>query len=186
MIVVPNHKVNLRKIPKENRFGAVRKHDIHTGLDIFTIPFMTVVAYEDGVVTNVCDFTGDRVGSPWWNNTQAVCVEGESGVILYGEISPHPSLTNWKEQAPLKVKKGQILGTVLPVLKTDKGKPTSMLHIELYEHGYRGDGEVWITERPKLLLNVETLFRTKNPLKKIYEYIRNKRFTFSSQENLGV
>ena len=43
------------------------------------------------------------------------------------------------------------------VLKKDKGLPMTMLHIELYEHGYRGDGEVWITEKPMMLLNIEEI-----------------------------
>lgn len=32
------------------RFGAVRKHDVHTGIDLYTYPGMPVLAVEDGVV----------------------------------------------------------------------------------------------------------------------------------------
>jgi hypothetical protein len=38
----------------------------------------------------------------------------------------------------------------------------TMLHIELYQHGYRGTGEVWIDEKPDMLSNIEEI------LNKIY------------------
>jgi hypothetical protein len=171
--ILPNINVNLKQIPSENRFGAVRKHDIHTGIDIFCLPHSAVTAYEDGVIVNVCQFTGASVGSPWWRDTFAVLVEGESGVILYGEIMPHPKLQAWTEDKRIEVKQGDILGSVLQVLKRDKGKPMNMLHLELYEHGYRGTGAVWteLENKPEKLLNVEILFKKENYLKKLYEKV---------------
>ncbi len=82
---------------------------------------------------------------------KAIMIEGESGVILYGETY-EPSL-----KVGDKVSEGQQIGNVKRVLKKDKGLPMTMLHIELYEHGYRGDGEVWISEKPMMLLNIEEI-----------------------------
>lgn len=113
---------------KEGKFGAIRKYDIHTGVDLYCEPDENVYAIEDGVVVAVEDFTGPKAGLPWWNDTQAVLVEGRSGVFCYGEIS-----TNHK--VGQKIKEGDNIGTVLTVLKKDKGKPMTMLHMELYKHG---------------------------------------------------
>lgn len=152
-MIVEGLNIDVNTIPSENRFGAIRKFDIHTGLDIFCKVGSEVYAYEDGEVVGIVPFTGEIANSPWWNDTRAVLVEGKSGVILYGEIEPVEGLT--------VVRKGDLIGRVLQVLRVDKGKPTSMLHVELYEHGYRGDGAVWGLgeEIPEKLLNVEALFK---------------------------
>jgi len=47
------------------------------------------------------------------------------------------------------VKAGAILGFVIPVLKKYKGRPTSMLHLELYDHGYKDDWGEWKLDTPK-------------------------------------
>lgn len=44
-------------------FGAVRKYDIHTGIDLYCESGDHVYAIEDGIVVNVCHFTGPKVGS---------------------------------------------------------------------------------------------------------------------------
>jgi murein DD-endopeptidase MepM/ murein hydrolase activator NlpD len=41
-------------------FGAVRKYDIHTGIDLYCELEDPVYAIEDGVVVNVCHFTGSK------------------------------------------------------------------------------------------------------------------------------
>ena len=89
---------------------------------------------ESGTVVAVEPFTGAHVpppdSSPWWNDTWAVLVEGPSGVIVYGEILPavHPGDA---------VAAGQPLGIVIPVLRRDKGRPTTMLHLEWMRPGAR-------------------------------------------------
>lgn len=113
-------------LPKEHgAFAAVRKHDIHTGIDLYCNPGAHVFAIESGFVSDVGNFTGDNADSPWWNNTQYVVVKGANGFILYGEI-----LTTL-EKGEL-VKQGSVLGEVATVLKENKGKPMTMLHLELY------------------------------------------------------
>lgn len=126
-------------------FGAIRKNDIHTGVDLYCEPEQEVVAVEDGEIVLIENFTGEFASppSPWWNNTKAVFVEGQSGVVVYGEIRPSDSV-----QIGHKVKQGDLLGNVITVLKKDKGKPMTMLHIELYKPGTR-ESVVWDLGEPK-------------------------------------
>ena len=112
-------------------FGTVRRFDIHTGIDLYCKEDAAVSSIEEGVVVAVEKFTGEHAGSPWWNNTWAVLVEGPSGVICYGEIVPSVEVGQ-------RVHMGGLLGHVTPVLKKDKGvTPVTMLHFELYEEGTR-------------------------------------------------
>jgi murein DD-endopeptidase MepM/ murein hydrolase activator NlpD len=150
--------IALESIPEANRFGAFRRWDRHTGIDLFAPVGEPVYACEDGVVIDVCPFTGASIDMPWWHETQCVCVRGESGVILYGEIEP-------KVEKGDQVHQGDLIGTVLQVLTVNKGKPMSMLHIEWYEKDYPGKGHeknIWETweldgEIPAKLKNIENL-----------------------------
>lgn len=138
-------------------FGTVRLHDIHTGIDRYCDDGDEVFAIEDGVIVAIEQYTGEWAGSPWWNNTSAIMIEGESGVICYGEITPLTFL-----QVGDKIIKSNLIGHVAQVLKVDKGKnPPSMLHLELYTHGT--SQSVWWRlgeDQPLNLLN---------PIKLIYE-----------------
>lgn len=139
--------------PPHGRFGAIRKHDCHTGVDLYCPVGTEIEALEDGVVVAVENFTGPNVGSPWWHDTQAVMVEGNCGVILYGEIDSAVVVGQ-------KIKAGQIVGKVLQVLKEDKGKPLAMLHLEWYTPGITAS--VWwkLNEpQPRNLLNIEALLK---------------------------
>ncbi len=142
----------LSKYGSEGCFGAIRKYDIHTGVDLYCENGQKVVAMEDGEVVLIENFTGENAipKSPWWNETQAVLIEGKSGVICYGEIKPASSL-----EVCSKVEKGDFIGTVVQVLKEDKGKPMSMLHLELYKKGTRKT-VIWELgkEKPENLLDI--------------------------------
>lgn len=137
-------------------FAAERKHDIHTGIDIYCEPNQVCCAMESGEVVKIEIFTGPNAEptSPWWNETQAVFVEGKTGVIVYGEIKPLSTIKVGK-----KISAGQILGHVLTVLKKDKGLPMTMLHVELYEKGTR-ETVVWGLgeNKPQTLLDPTKLF----------------------------
>jgi len=111
-------------------FGTMRKHDVHTGVDLYCAEGSRVLAVEDGYVKFVVPFTGPKAGSPWWHETYAVGVEGASGVVLYGEVFPR----GWHNmmRPGMTMKRGDSPGYVMRVLKEDKGRPTSMLHLELY------------------------------------------------------
>lgn len=121
-----------RATSPEGAFGVVRKHDIHTGIDLYAPENATVVAVEAGRIVNVVPFTGALAESPWWLDTSAVLVEGASGVVCYGEVWPrYPCVVG------AGIAAGERIGRVQRVLRVDKGRPMSMLHLELYEAGTR-------------------------------------------------
>lgn len=130
------NQINIPKYPHPGSFGAIRKYDIHTGIDLYCKNNDNLFAIEDGITINVCRFTGDKVGSPWWENTDAILIKGKSGVILYGELSTDIKIGS-------TIKEGDKIGNIKRVLKEDKGKPMHMLHLELYESDYNGDGVIW-------------------------------------------
>ena len=113
-------------------FGSVRKHDIHTGVDIYCDPDARVFAIERGVVVAVEKFTGAHADSPWWNDTWAILIRGvDDRVVCYGELKPRAWI-----QKGYHVFHGETIGEIIPVLKKDKGvTPTTMLHFELYKPG---------------------------------------------------
>lgn len=120
---------NMPPIPLDSHpgaFGVARKHDIHTGIDLYCQAEDQVFAVEDGEVVSIGWFTGSQAQSPWWNDTFFCAIKGKSGVVLYGEIQCYLAIGQ-------QVKAGQVVGHVLQVLKTNKGKPMNMLHLELYE-----------------------------------------------------
>jgi hypothetical protein len=123
-------------------FGTARSTDIHTGVDLYCPLGSEVRAIEDGVIVGIEAFTGAWVpgtdASPWWNDTAAILVRGPSGIIVYGEVEPPPSPADLIGR---KVTAGEFIGRVRPVLRTFKGRPMVMLHLELLAalpEGYTG------------------------------------------------
>lgn len=112
-------------------FGVRRKHDVHSGIDLYAPHGEAVYAVEDGVVVYSGWFTGPKCRTPWWNNTRALYVEGATATMVYGEIQEFPRFSKGAT-----VKSGQQIGTVVAVLKIDKGKPMSMLHFSMKQKGY--------------------------------------------------
>jgi murein DD-endopeptidase MepM/ murein hydrolase activator NlpD len=133
-------------------FGVVRTHHTHEGVDLYVPRGTPVSTVEAGVVVAVVPFTGPHAGTPWWLDTWAVLVEGESGVVVYGEIAPHVTVGQ-----TLGAK--AIVGVVIQVLRHDKGRPTSMLHLEYRIHGSRSI-EGWYNYRPTDLLDPTALLLT--------------------------
>ena len=130
-------------------FGAKRLHDIHTGIDLYANDGEGVIAADRGIVVAMFPFTGIRAGSSWWLDTYAVAVEDKTGVWLYGEIEPSAHI-----KVGVELDGGDLLGTVKRVLRNDKGRPTSMLHLERYVHGCRDFAPVWYrgqAQPPQLL-----------------------------------
>lgn len=148
----PLSKSSTRALPIRGdvgSYGCIRKHDVHTGVDLYCDPGTVVVAVEAGTVVGVEQFTGAAADSPWWLDSWAVLVEGVSGVVAYGELSRHnlPSVGD-------AVARGQSLGEVTSVLTPKADRPTTMLHLELYQTGARTT--VWWplgTAKPSSLLN---------------------------------
>jgi len=108
-------------------FGVERRHHVHEGVDLYGKVGDEVCAMEAGTIVGVYPFTGVEADSPWWADTQCVLVRGASGVLNYGEVSVEPSLKEGSH-----VQAGERLGQLVTVLRTDKGRPMTMLHIERY------------------------------------------------------
>lgn len=127
-------------------FGVKRKHHWHEGVDLYVPKATPITAVEAGVVVAVVPFTGPAAGLPWWLDTKAVFVEGETGVVVYGEIAPHIEVGT-------EVVPHSLIGVAIPVLRTNKGRPMCMLHLELHQLGSRSAPE-WLTEqKPEVLMD---------------------------------
>jgi len=132
-------------------FGFVRRNHIHEGVDLYCPEGTPVRAVEDGVVVAVIPFTGPSAepSSPWWHDTSAILIEGASGVVVYGEVEVGSGIVEG-----VRVGAGETIASVVPVLKKDKGRPMTMLHLELHTPGVR-DAFEWTQEggRPESLLD---------------------------------
>lgn len=139
--------------PHCGAFGVKRKHHYHEGIDLYCPEGTPVHAVEEGLVVAVIPFTGAKAGMDWWEDTDAVLVEGKSGVVVYGEIFPFVREGD-------RVRSGDMIGRVKTVLKKDKGRPMSMLHLELHQHGARQAPE-WPVDgqRPETLRNPTDLLK---------------------------
>lgn len=118
-------------------FGSIRKFDNHTGVDLYCELGQSVIAVEDGEVISIENFTGSKADdpSPWWNDTQAVLIRGNSGVVVYGEVFTLVKVGD-------NVKAGQKIASVeQSVLKRFKGRPMVMLHMELMSP--ESTGTIW-------------------------------------------
>lgn len=136
-------------------FGTKRKYDTHTGIDIYCREGEQVLNLQEGKVVDVYQFTGEAVGSPWWNDTYAVVVSVGLLDIVYGEVIPLVQVGDI-----LLV--GDVLGISTPVLKTDKGiTPTTMLHLEAWVAGKHDRDFIWESKETKHwgLLQPSVLFK---------------------------
>jgi len=116
-------------------FGAIRKHDIHKGVDLYCPQGTTVHAVEDGRVVDIRWFTGEKVGFPWWRNTMGISIEGETGVVVYGEL-----ITYKKIKVGDQIHKEDAIGEVEQVMIKDNNRPLSMLHFALHRHAVLSNG----------------------------------------------
>jgi hypothetical protein len=143
-------------IPHPGAFGVVRKHHIHEGVDLYTEEGHAVLAMEAGKVVAILPFTGPQIGMPWWHDTHCVMIEGSSGVLNYGEIIAASQL-----RVGQGIRKGQLIGNVAQVLREDKGRPMSMLHVERYVTGTKRPIDAWRlgTSVPGVLLDPTGILR---------------------------
>lgn len=126
-------------------FAFRRSFYYHPRIDLYCPIYTIVEAIEDGIVVHMEHFTGAEAlpPSPWWNDTWSVMVEGESGVIGYCELMPDSRLT-----IGTQISAGEIIGSIIPVLKKDKGNGTTMLHLEHYVPGTRHH-ITWVLDTPQ-------------------------------------
>jgi len=159
-----SQEMELPLYPHVGAFGAKRRHDTHRGVDLYAPVGTGVFAVEGGFIIPTKGFrpwTGKIADCEWWEDTWALIVEGKSGMVVYGEIQIEESIMKTREEILNKgigdpriyIEKGVKLGTVLRVLKKDKGRPTSMLHLELRKPGfYRNIDKQW-TEVPEGIID---------------------------------
>lgn len=116
-------------------FGFKRSYYYHQGIDLYVRGEAPVLAVEDGEVVAIVDFTGPPE-HPHWLYTQAVLVEGNSGVVCYGEVRPKSFL-----RVGYALESGEKLANVAPVIPAGSERPDifghsrHMLHFEWYEPG---------------------------------------------------
>lgn len=133
-------------------FGATRKYDMHTGVDLYCEPNTPVFPFEEGEIVGLGYFTGKEAGCPWWNESRYLSIKGKSGIIIYGEINAR------------EFKIGEIvgpkdcIGNVVQILQKKPSKSIpfhklNMLHVELLREDKSYEGEVWklSSNRPKQL-----------------------------------
>jgi N-acetyl-gamma-glutamylphosphate reductase/murein DD-endopeptidase MepM/ murein hydrolase activator NlpD len=145
-------------------FGVVRKNHIHEGVDLYGRLGDSVYAMESGTVVARGPFTGPAAGSPWWQDTECILIEGASGVFNYGELEVRPQL-----KVGDKVRAGERLGFLATVLRKDKGRPTTMLHLERYTLGTREPVREWGlgAAQPENLCDPTTLLIQANSRKRV-------------------
>ena len=135
-------------------FGYKRSYYFHQGVDLYVTGHAEVMAVEAGTVVAIEKFTGPPE-HPHWNYTQAILVEGASGVVCYGEVEPK----YWLSEGD-KVETGDVIANVVPVLPDGMERPDIhghsryMLHFELYTAGTKESVD-WRheEERPENLLD---------------------------------
>ncbi len=160
-------------------FGYRRKHDIHSGVDLYCAEGSYVFPVEIGIVKAISPFTGPKAGFPWWLDTWNVAIEGKTGVVNYGEIIPTAGL-----KVGDHVRYSDCIGKVTPVLPKGKERPDipghslSMLHLEWYKSGTEQVWKGWQfddKEKPRELLDPTNLLKRSSGAP-------NKTFTMESQE----
>ena len=149
------------RLPEYNEpgaFGAVRKFDIHEGVDIYCVRHAKVYAMEDGEVVASYHYTGNAAKCDWWNDTWCIKIKGKSGVITYGELEM-PEYNRKLPSVGTFVKAGDLIGVVGQVLKDGKKRDdirnhnVCMLHIELRTENCHLDGWKLVEDRDKKLLD---------------------------------
>jgi phosphopantothenoylcysteine decarboxylase len=139
-------------------FATCRRLSHHTGIDLYCEDGAVVKAVEHGRLLGWEKFTGPQDKSPWWLDTDAVLVEGASGVVCYGEIKVSQHIKDKMEMSNPEarvIRRGEIIGYVKPVVPEGRERPDipghsrSMLHMELYERGQTKASERWELDKPK-------------------------------------
>ena len=159
MFFVPDcFNYRLPNYDEPGAFGAVRKFDIHEGVDIYCKKYSKVYAMEDGEVVASYHYTGNVAKCDWWNDTWCIKIKGKSGVITYGELAM-PEYNRKLPSVGTFVKAGDWIGLVGQVLKDGKKRDdirnhnVCMLHVELRTENCHLDGWKLGEDRDKRLLD---------------------------------
>lgn len=125
--------INETEIPIVNHpgsFGFKRANHIHEGVDLYAENGDAVYSIKNGTIIGIFPFTGEIANSNWWNDTWCVLVDHGDFILNYGEIIPSENL-----KVGLVIHEGDVVGYIEQVLKVNKGRPMSMLHLEMYKKG---------------------------------------------------
>jgi murein DD-endopeptidase MepM/ murein hydrolase activator NlpD len=139
-----SNQTEIPLLPHPGAFGKRRKNHTHEGVDLYCNDGDEVFSIKSGKIIGIFPFTGEHAGTGWWNNTWSVFIEHDNYVINYGEIIPSKYLFVGKI-----INEGEFLGEVKIVLKKDKGRPMSMLHLEMYKLGTKIPIKEWALEKQK-------------------------------------
>jgi hypothetical protein len=144
-------------------FAFRRSFYHHPGVDVYCADLQIVQTIESGTVVHIENFTGPHADppSPWWNETFSILVEGASGVIGYCELNPFSHIA-----VGMLLAEGEAIGTIIPVLKKDKGNGRTMLHLEHYVPGTKHH-VTWLLDakKPEELLDPRILLEGLLPIK---------------------
>lgn len=148
--------LNIPTSDQPGSFAFRRKNHIHEGVDLYCNSNDRVYAFASGIVNAIYPFTGEQVQMPWWNNTDAISIADCNGSWVYGEI-----VVNCELKVGDSVNKGDYLGYVTPVLKVNKNRPMSMVHIERWKPGYIPYTFLWQLDQsqPEFLLDPTQLLK---------------------------
>ena len=132
--------------PHPGAFGVVRKNHIHEGVDLYCSEWDTVRAISSGIVMYIGNFTGIAAGSPWWNDTQCILIRHDELNVCfnYGEVRVSEFLSVGDF-----VREGETVGYVKTVLRTNKGRPMNMLHLEAYSKETKEPIKEWASDSDK-------------------------------------
>lgn len=124
-------------------FGARRKYNLHTGVDLFCDHNQPLASVEDGIIIGIRNFSKKKV--PWLNQTRVILIEGKTGVVAYCNVKEREGLRVGDE-----VLAGEIIGNVIRINKKKKKnkKDLCMLHLELYSPGTKKRAK-WSYNFPK-------------------------------------
>ena len=119
-------------------FGYSKNHNVHTGVDLYVSYNAPVHSVENGTVIDIVKFTGPQTNYPNLLPTQAILIEGQSGVVLYGEI-----------EVLEEIQIGQLIEAGSKIAHIKCAVPDQpMLHLELYKPGTKNSC-VWKQGQPQ-------------------------------------
>lgn len=165
----------------QGAFGAARKHDRHTGVDLYTPEGSFVYPIMDGKIVAREQFTGAAVGSPWWNDTWALYVYNAELDIttIYGELNR--DIAPFNEEF-VDASANTPIGAVSRVIKNDKGLPVSMLHVEMYR-GLVTTSNWWHDKKPDNLLDpTPYLMQASSRVSRVGDVISAGLITFTAKD----
>lgn len=143
-------QINSPKFQSPQDFGYPGFGKYSTGIDLECSENTQVQSMEDGIITNIKNYSGMNSDNPWWHPTKSVFIEGASGVIVYSGISPQQSI-----MVGNFLNEGDIIGIVKSIAKNK-----TYLNLQNYSFGEQ-DFINWKfkNEQPENIYNPRNLIK---------------------------